>query len=94
MGRLCLGVGKGPNGSGQRIEGADTFFVIDYENIPHDRRKDITYTFVLCTVRPQKEDHNCTCITICGNHICYPGDVGTPKASLELFKLIVSSVIS
>ena len=37
MGRLCQGVGQGPDGCGQRIEGTDTLFVIDYENIPHDR---------------------------------------------------------
>ena len=94
MRRLCQSVGKVPNGSDQRIEGTDTLFVIDYENIPCDWRKDITYTSVVCTVRPQKEDPNCTRITICFNHICYLGDVLTPTASLELFKLVVSSVLS
>ena len=46
------------------------------------------------SVRPQKEDPNRTRITIGGNHICCPGDVGTPTASLELFKLVVNSVLS
>ena len=49
---------------------------------------------MVCTVFPQKEDPNCTCVTIGGNRICYPGDVGTPTASLELFKLVINSVIS
>ena len=47
-----------------------------------------------CTVLPPKEDLNCTRITIGGNHICYPGDMGTPTASLELFKLIINSILS
>ena len=94
MVRLCQGVGKAPNESGQRIKGMDILFVIDYEKIPCDQHKDITYTFVVCTVRPQKEDPNRTRITIGVNDICYTGDVGTPTASLELFKLIVNIIIS
>ena len=34
MGRLCQGVGTGPNGKGKRIEGTNTFFAIKFENIP------------------------------------------------------------
>ena len=49
---------------------------------------------MVCTVRPQKEDPNLTHITIGGNCICYPGDVGTPMDSLEVFKIIVNSVLS
>ena len=45
-------------------------------------------------VRPQKEDPNRTRITIGGNRICYPGDVGTPTASLDLVKLQLNSVVS
>ena len=45
-------------------------------------------------VRPQKEDPNHTRITIGGNCIYYQGDVGTPTASLKLFKLILDSVLS
>ena len=33
-------------------------------------------------------------IPIYGNRICYPGDVGSPTASLELFKLLINSVLS
>ena len=43
---------------------------------------------------PQKADPNHTSITIGGSRICYPGDVRTPTASLELFKLILNSVLS
>ena len=30
MGRLCQGVGKGPNGKGKRIDGTNTLFAIKF----------------------------------------------------------------
>ena len=33
-------------------------------------------------------------ITIGGNQICYPGDVGTKTASLELIKFMINSMLS
>ena len=48
----------------------------------------------MCEIKPQKEDHNRTHITIAGNHIVFPGEVATPTASLELVKLTVNSVLS
>lgn len=53
------------------MEGTKTFFVIRYEDILKNQRKQVTYTKVVCEVRPQKEDPNCTRITIGGNQICY-----------------------
>jgi hypothetical protein len=41
----------------------------------------------------QKRTTNRTQITIGGNRICYPGDVGTNTASLELLKLLLNSVL-
>ena len=49
---------------------------------------------VVCEVRPDKDDPDHTRITIGGSPICYPGDVGTNTASLELFKLLLNSVLS
>ena len=94
MCRLFRGIGKNTEGKGKRVEGTDTFFIIYYHDIPVDILKEITYTSVVCEVRPQKEDPNRTQITIGGNRICYPGDVGTPTASLDLFKLLINSVLS
>ena len=94
MGRLCEGVGTGPNGKSKRIEGTNTFFAIKFENIPKDRLNEICYTSVVCEVRPGKKDPNRTRITIYGTNLCYPGDVGTNTASLELFKLMINSVLS
>ena len=94
MGRLCQGVGTGPNGKGKRIEGTNTLFAIKFENIPKYRLNEICYTSVVCEVRPGKKDPNMTIITTCGTNVCYPGDVGTNKASMEVFKLMINSVLS
>ena len=94
MGRLCQVVGKGPNGKGKRIEGTNIFFAIKFDNIPKDRLNEICYTSVVCEVRPGKKDPNRIIITICGTNMCYPGDVGTNTASLELLKLMINSFLS
>jgi hypothetical protein len=95
LGRLCQGVGRDKtNPTKQRVQGTNTFRPIQYQDIPSTRRHDITYTKVVCEVRPQKEDPNRTRITIGGNRICYPGDTGTRTGSLELVKLQVNSVLS
>ena len=94
MGRLCQGVGKGNKENEKRIKGTDTFHVIKFEDIPTERIKEVCYTSVICAVRPGKTDPNRTRITICGTNVCYPGDVGTNTASLELFKLMINSTLS
>ena len=82
------------NGIGNILEVTNTFFAVNFEDIPKDRLNEICYTSVVCEVRPGKEDMNRTIITICGTNVCYPGYVGTNTASLELFKLIINSVLS
>ena len=69
IGRICKGIGTSPDASGKRVEGTTTFLVINYDVIPANRCKEITYTKVVCKVRPEKVDPNCTCITIEGSHI-------------------------
>ena len=49
---------------------------------------------MVCKVLPEKNDPDRTRITIGGNRITFPGDVGTPTASLELAKLVFISVLS
>ena len=92
--RLCQGVGFNPIKTDQCIKGTNTFKVILYKNIPQDRCKEITYSKVVCLVRSEKADPNRTCITISSNHICYPDDVGTKTASLDIVKLVINSVLS
>ena len=94
LSRICQGNSTSPNGLGKRVKGANTSFLIRFEDIPADRRKEITYTKVVCKFCPEKTDPNRTRITIGGNRICFPGNVGTPTASLELSKLVFNSVLS
>ena len=95
LGRLCQGIGQSTtDATKKRVEGTNTFRPIQVHDIPKDRRGDVTYTRVVCEVRPQKEDPNRTRITIGGNRICYPGDTGTKTGSLELVKLILNDVLS
>ena len=82
------------SGLGKRVEVTDTFHVVNFEDIPMDRLNKICYTSVVCEVKPGKKDPNRTRITICGTNVCYPGDVGTNTASLELFKININSIIS
>ena len=58
LGRLCQGIGASPTSDQKRVKGTDTFYVIDYEDIPINRRKEIIYTKVVCKVRPEKDDPN------------------------------------
>ena len=101
LGRLCQGIGSKPSSANpaaspphQRVEGTDTFRPIQHAEIPPERRHDVTYTRVVCEVRPQKAEPNRTCITIGGNRICYPGDCGTKTGSIELVKTLLNSTVS
>ena len=48
----------------------------------------------MCKVRPKKSNTNRNCITIGGNRICYPEDVGTKTPTLEIVKMMINSVLS
>jgi hypothetical protein len=94
LGCLCQGIGTGPN-KGKCNKGTNTLFPIPYDKIPANRHREITYSKVMCKVRPEKGDNaDRMHITIGGNNIAYPGDVGTPAGSIELVKLIINSVLS
>jgi hypothetical protein len=95
LGRLCQGIGKdAKDPTKPRVSGTNTFRPICYQDIPTERRNEITYSCVVCEVRPQKDDPNQTCITIGGDRICYPGDTGTKTGSIELVKTLLNSVVS
>ena len=76
------------------MAGTNTFFIVDYTDIPAHKKKQICHTKVVCKVRPDKDDPERTRITIGGNIIFYPGDVGTNTASLELIKILLNSMLS
>jgi hypothetical protein len=94
LGCLCQGIITGPN-KGKHVKGTSTLFPIPFDKIPSDRCREITYSKIVCKVQPEKgDDANHTRITIGGNNIAYPGDVGTPTGSIELSELLVNSVLS
>ena len=64
------------------------------DEIPQDRRKDITYGRVVCTYRSEKKDPYRTRLTMGGNLVNYPDNCGTPTADLLTVKLLLNSVIS
>ena len=78
----------------KRVDGTDTMFFIDENEKPKNRRGDATYGRIVCNVREGKTEKNRTILTVGGNHINYPGDVGTPTACLLTVKLLVNSVVS
>jgi hypothetical protein len=94
LGRLCQGIGSGSTPTGQPVAGTNTFYITDYNDIPSHKHKEICHTMVVCEVHAEKDDPDRTGTTIGGNRICYPGNVGTNTALLELVKLLLNSVLS
>ena len=72
----------------------NTIRFIRKNDVPKDRRNDITYGQFVCTVRPKKAEPNRTRFTVGGNHINYPGEVTMPTAQMLVAKLLFNSVIS
>ncbi len=81
-------------GVGGRIEGTNTIYFIPYSKIPRDRLRDITYGRFVCDIRMAKEYPYRTRLTVGGDKINYPGEVGTPTCELLLAKIFFNSVIS
>ena len=88
FGRLC-------NGIGGRIKNpTNTMFFVNKTDVPQERFKDVTYGKFVCVVRPQKAEPNRTRLTLGGNLVNYPGEVGTPTADMLLIKIMLNSVLS
>ena len=81
-------------GVGGRIQGTNTIFFIHKHQVPADRWRDVTYAKFVCELKPNKKETHQTRLTIGGDKVHYPGDVGTPTADLTLVKMHVNSVIS
>ena len=77
-----------------RVEVTDTMFFINENKIQNDRGRDVTYGRIVCDVREGISEKNRKRLTVGGNRINYPGDVGTPTACLLTVKLLVNSVVS
>ncbi len=88
-------IGRLAQGIPGRVKGTNTFFFIEQNQIPTDRRKDVTYARICCNVRPEKTNEPNRCrITVGGDRINYPHEVATPTADLLTVKLLLNSIIS
>jgi hypothetical protein len=74
--------------------GTETIAFLTKQEIPRDRRKDITYGRIVCEYRSKKKDPYRTRITMGGNLINYPSDCGTPTTDLLTVKLVFNSINS
>jgi hypothetical protein len=72
----------------------ETIFFIKKNDIPEERCGNVTYGRIICVYHNGKKDKFCTCITMGGNLINYPGNCRTPTANLLFVKLLLNSVIS
>ena len=92
---FCNEVGRLAQGrQSTGLPGTNTLFFIPYDDIPEDRRKDVTYARIVVDYRPQKAEPHRTRITVGGNRINYPDTVTTETAELTTHKLLLNSVVS
>jgi hypothetical protein len=87
FGRLAQGVGG-------RVTGTNTIFFIQKDQVPIDRRKDVTYSSFGCELKPNKEEKHRTQLKAGGYRFNYPEDVGTLTADMTLVKILLNSIIS
>jgi hypothetical protein len=72
--------------------GTETIHFNQHEQVPSDRTA--IYGRIIATIRPQKSETHCVCLTASGNLIDYPGDVSTHTADMTTDKVLFNSVIS
>jgi hypothetical protein len=83
-GRLFQGI--------RNIPGIDTFFFVDFKNIPNDRK--ITYGKKVCDYKPHKKEKERVRLTVGGHILNYSGDVATSTADITTFKILINSTLS
>ncbi len=80
---------------GGRVKGTNTIRFIKHDDVPLNRRKDVTYGSFQCNVRPAKTgEPNRTRFVAGGDRINYPGKVATPTANMLVAKILFNSIIS
>ncbi len=75
-------------------KGTNTIIFIHCKDIPHNCKRDVTYSRVFVNYCPEKEDPNCTQVTMGSNLLHYPGDCRTPTIDMITVKFYLNSVIS
>jgi hypothetical protein len=76
----------------QHLKGTNTCFFICKDEFLLDKQP--TYGGICCNFFPQKEEQQCTRLTIGGNHVNYPSNKAMPTANLTTAKLLNNSNIS
>ncbi len=76
------------------MKGTDTIQFTRKEQVPLNRRKNVTYRSFSCDIKPNKEETEHTRLTAGSGCINYPDNVGTPTADVTLFKCMVNHIIS
>jgi hypothetical protein len=75
-----------------RLYNTNTIRFIHRSNIPKGRK--VTYGSFVVDIKDQKEEIECTRLTVGGDQIEYPGDKSTRTAGLTTAKILINSVIS
>ena len=57
------------------------------------REKKVTYGNMVCDIRPQKDEKHQVRLTVGGDQIEYPGEVGTPTSDLTTVTCLVNSIL-
>eukprot|EP00804_Cyclotella_cryptica_P029607 CCRYP_017301-RA/>CCRYP_017301-RA protein AED:0.20 eAED:0.20 QI:0/0/0/1/0.2/0.16/6/0/602 len=76
------------------VQGTNTIVFIAQDDVPPDRRRDVTYGRICANFRPEKDDPHRVRLTVGGNRIHFPGDCGTPTADMLTTKILLNSIIS
>jgi hypothetical protein len=87
-------IGQLAQGQKGVVEGTDALFFIPKSDVPPEQLRDIMYARICANYRPEKADPNRIQITLGGNLVHYPGNIGTRTADLLTVKLLLNSVIS
>ena len=86
LGRLAQGI--------RDIKGTNTIHFILKSDIPHDRRKEITYGRIVVAYKPDKLEKQRTRLTVGGDRLKCLIDPGTPTADVPTIKLLWNSTLS
>ena len=86
LGRLTQGI--------RDIVGTNTMFFIPKSEIPHNRRKDITYGRIVVGYKPDKLEKARSRLTVGGDRLTAWMETATPTADLPLIKMLWNSVLS
>ena len=87
--------GRLANGVGGRIKNpTNTIKFICEQDIPRNRKKDVTYGQMVCSVRPEKEEKERSRFVAGGDKTNFPGEVATPTADMLVAKILMNSVVS